>query len=141
MNGPMSGQVVIDTGPLVAFVNRCEHQHTWSKEQFSQISPPMVTCEAVVTEACYLLRSAHDGVENLMELINKGVVAIRFDLADELPAITRLLKRYASVPMSLADACLVRMAEQFSTSLILTLDTHFRIYRKSGRAVIPTLIP
>ncbi|HJQ81005.1 MAG TPA: hypothetical protein VJ828_13680, partial [Lacipirellulaceae bacterium] len=67
--------------------------------------------------------------------------AIRFSLSDELPAVARLLKKYASVPMSLADACLVRMAEQHITSPILTLDTHFRIYRKSGRTVIPTLMP
>jgi predicted nucleic acid-binding protein len=76
-----------------------------------------------------------------MELIRKGVIALRFNLADELPSVARLLKRYASVPMSSADACLVRMAELHSTSPILTLDTRFRVYRKSGRTVIPTLMP
>jgi hypothetical protein len=76
-----------------------------------------------------------------MQLLERGVVAVRFNLADELAAVTRLLKKYASAPMSLADACLVRMAEQFSDSPVLTLDTGFRIYRKSGRTVIPTLMP
>jgi predicted nucleic acid-binding protein len=137
----MKGPVIIDTGPLVAVLSRRDRHHSWSKDQFAQIDPPMITCEPVVAEACYLVRDVHTGIDSLMRLINEGVVAIRFNLADELPAVTRLLKRYASVPMSLADACLVRMAEQHTASPILTLDTHFRIYRKSGRTVIPTLMP
>ena len=133
----MKGPIIVDTGPLVAFLNGRERHHAWAKEQFARIAPPTITCEPVITEACYLLRDLDNGIDSLIELIN-GVVAIRFDLTDELPAVSRLLKRYASVPMSLADACLVRMAEQFSTSPILTLDGDFRVYRKSGRTVIPT---
>jgi predicted nucleic acid-binding protein len=137
----MKGPVIIDTGPLVAFLTRREHHHAWAQEQFARIRPPMFTCEPVITEACYLVRDVDHGIDSLISLIHKGVVAIRFNLAEELPAVTSLLKKYSSIPMSLADACLVRMAEQHTNSPILTLDSHFRIYRKSGRAVIPTLMP
>ena len=137
----MKGTIIADTGPLVALLNSREHHHAWAKEQFARIAPPTITCEPVITEACYLLGDLHKGIDSLMQLINEGVVAIRFNLSDELPALTRLLKRYASVPMSLADACLVRMAELYAASTVLTLDSDFRVYRKSGRTVIPTRMP
>jgi predicted nucleic acid-binding protein len=76
-----------------------------------------------------------------MQLLSRGIVMAPFCLADELASIARLLTRYRSTPMSLADACLVRMAEQYADGTVLTLDRHFRIYRKSGRLVIPTLMP
>jgi predicted nucleic acid-binding protein len=103
--------------------------------------PPAHTCESVVTEAAYLLRDFPKGIESLMQLLERGYLTIPFHLADELPAVAHLLKKYAAVPISLADACLVRMAEQHTTSSVLTLDTDFRIYRKSGRTVIPTILP
>jgi predicted nucleic acid-binding protein len=101
----------------------------------------MFTCEPVITEACYLVRDLDHGIDSLIELIDKGVVAIRFNLPDELPAVAKLLKRYASVPMSLADACLVRMAEHYTDCRVLTLDRDFRVYRRHGRQIIPTTMP
>lgn len=137
----MNGSIITDTGPLVALLNRRERHHVWAREHWSRIEPPAITCEAVISEACFLLQNAEGGVDALMQLMARGVVQVSFNMTDHLSAITRLLKRYRSVPMSFADACLVRMAEHYSTSPILTLDSDFRIYRKSGREVIPTLMP
>lgn len=137
----MKGPVITDTGPLVALLNRRERHHAWAREQWARFEPPAVTCEAVISEGCFLLQGTEGGVHALMQLFDRGVVRIAFDLSTEFQAVTRLLKRYGDAPMSLADACLVRMAEQFSTSTVLTLDSDFRIYRKSGRAVIPTIMP
>ncbi len=103
----MKGTIIVDTGPLVAFLNGRERHHAWAKEQFARIAPPTITCEPVITGGLLSPRDLDNGIDSLIELINGGVVAIRFDLTDELPAVSRLLKRYASVPMSLADACLV----------------------------------
>jgi predicted nucleic acid-binding protein len=133
--------MIADTGPLVALLNRRERHHEWAREQFSLARPPLLTCEAVLSEACFLLRAVHDGARALMDLVARGVVIPQFRLADEVHSVRRLLARYASVPMSLADACLVRMAEQHAAGIVLTLDRHFAVYRKSGRLVIPTLAP
>ncbi len=137
----MKGPVVVDTGPLVALVNRRERHHAWVREQFAELRPPLLTCEAVVSEACFLLREIDGGASALLELFSRRVVVVPFCLADELPVVERLMRRYRDVPMSLADACLVRMAEQHAASRVLTLDAHFKIYRKNGRAIIPTLMP
>lgn len=137
----MKGPILVDTGPLVALINQRERLHSWAHEQFTLIAPPAFVCEAVITEAAYLLRDIHGGTDSLMQFLERGHLSIPFNLAEELPAVTRLLKKYASVPISLADACLVRMAEQFASSTVLTLDKDFRIYRKSGRTVIPTIMP
>jgi predicted nucleic acid-binding protein len=137
----MKGPVIVDTGPFVALLNRRERQHEWAREQFGLIRPPALTCEAVISECCFLLRNTEDGVEALMKLLARGVVALPFSLADELAAVARLLRRYRSLHMSLADGCLVRMAELHSQSPLMTLDSDFRIYRMNGRQVIPTMMP
>jgi predicted nucleic acid-binding protein len=137
----MTGPLITDTGPLVALLNQRERHHAWARQQFNLVRPPAITCEAVISEACFLLRNVASGVDALMQLVERGVVATPFMLADEHAAVARLLKRYSSVPMSLADACLVRMAELYCQSTVLTLDRDFRVYRKSGRTVIPTRMP
>jgi predicted nucleic acid-binding protein len=137
----MKNPVIVDAGPLVALLDRRERHHAWAHQQFKLIESPAITCESVITEAYYLVRESDRATEALMQLLLRGHLTFLFRLADELPAIERLLKRYASVPMSLADACLVRMSEQFAESPILTLDRDFRVYRKHGRTVIPTLMP
>jgi predicted nucleic acid-binding protein len=131
--------VLIDTGPLVAFLNREDECHEWARDNWATIRPPLLTCEAVLGEACFLLSSA-GGAGAVLGLLKDGVLSIRLDVEKEAEALTRLLEKYADVPMSLADACLVRMAEQVGRSVVFTLDSHFRIYRKHGRQVIPTLM-
>ncbi len=137
----MMGPVIADTGPLVALLNRREQHHNWARENFCLIRPPVITCEAVISEACFLLRDVDSGVDAVMNLFRRGVVAISFTASSELTVIDRLLHRYRSVPMSFADACLVRMSEHHTQSTVMTLDGDFRIYRRNGRQVIPTLMP
>jgi len=137
----MRRQVVLDTGPLVAFLNRRDRHHRWATEQLAEIEAPLLTCEAVLSEACFLLRSASGGSRAVFDLLDREVVTVAFALAKEARAVSRLLARYESVPMSLADACLVRMAEQDARRSILTLDNGFRIYRKHARHVVPTILP
>jgi predicted nucleic acid-binding protein len=137
----MRGQVILDTGPLVAFLNSRDKHHDWAVTQFGQIQPPLLTCEAVVSEACFLLRTWTHGAGSILELLERKVLEISFSLADHLAPVSSLLKKYANVPTSLADACLVRMAELYDHSSVLTLDADFKIYRKHKRKVIPLLLP
>jgi hypothetical protein len=112
----------------------------WSP-QFAEILPPLATCEAVFTEACYLARRTGVGVQAILELVERGVVRVAFELEENFASVSALIQRYANVPMSLADACLVRMSELVPNCVIFTLDSDFRIYRRHGRQKIPLLIP
>jgi len=134
----MRDRPLADTGPLVALLNPRDRYHQWARSMFQQITSPVWTCEPVVTEACFLLRHSVPGVLAVLELFGRGILQTPFHLDEEVEVIQASLKRYASVPMSLADACLVRMVEQHPSSRLLTLDRHFRIYRTGDRRVIPT---
>ena len=137
----MDKSIIVDTGPLVAFLNRSDRYHNWTKQQWEQVRPPLLTCEAVLAETCFLMRHLPGGSQAVLELVNRGVIQSTFNLEQEVQTLMKLIKRYADVPMSLADACLVRMTEQHTQSRVLTLDQDFRIYRKHSRQVIPLLIP
>jgi predicted nucleic acid-binding protein len=127
---------LLDTGPLVAFLNRRDHYHSWAMERLSQIEPPLLTCESVLSEACFLLRSQEKGREAVLELVQRGLIVVSFDLQREAIPVKNLVARYANVPMDLADACLVRMSELQPDSILLTLDSDFSIYRRNGRSMI-----
>jgi predicted nucleic acid-binding protein len=134
-------KVIVDAGPLVSFINKNDRYHEWAITQFATMSPPLLTCEAVLSESCFLLRNFENGAINVLELLERGLLAIPFRLEDELSAIKILLNKYKNIPMSLADGCLVRMAEQISDSIVFTLDSDFKVYRKNRRKVIPTIMP
>ena len=102
---------------------------------------PLITCEAVITEASYLLGRAFGSADALFEAIGRRAVSIQFTLSEELTSVRRLMKRYGNLPMSLADGCLVRMSELFSDSAIFTLDRDFSSYRRHGRQHIPLIAP
>jgi predicted nucleic acid-binding protein len=137
----MNRRVLLDTGPLVAALDRRDTHHEWAKLQWRQAAPPLLTCESVLSEACFLLRPVPGGSDEVMDLLHRGAVEVAFHLEDHLEPLAHLVRKYASVPMSLADACLVRMAELSPESMILTLDHDFRLYRKSGRHVLPVIMP
>lgn len=134
-------RVILDTGLIVAFLNKNDTYHDWAKTQFSLLTPPLMTCETVISEACYLLKNFTDGASNVLKLVGRELVLLPFDLQSEIVSIKKLLEKYKNIPMSLADACLVRLSEQISDSVICTLDTDFKIYRKNKRNIIPLIFP
>ncbi|MCY4563442.1 MAG: PIN domain-containing protein [Gammaproteobacteria bacterium] len=137
----MIGQVILDAGPLVALLNRRDRHHSWARDQWARISPPLIACEAVLAEACFLVRRFPDGQQAVLDLARRGVLDLSYRLAEDADAVSRLMGKYRDVPMSLADACLVRLAERHTDGVVLTLDNDFSIYRKHGRKVIPALTP
>ena len=137
----MRKDVILDTGPLVAFLNRRDRYHRWAKDRWAEIAPPMFTCEAVLAEACFLVQPFAGGTAAILEMVRRNVLDLSFRLAEETASVSRLLKKYRDRPMSLADGCLVRMAEQHPESVVFTLAGDFRIYRKHRRQRIPTLSP
>ncbi len=137
----MNNQIIIDTGPLVAFLNKRDYYHSWADYQLGFVSNQLVTCEAVITETCFLLRNIPKGQETVFELLKRGLIKIDFDIENEVEAITKLMRKYKDVPISLADACLIKMSEQIKNSIIFTLDSDFKLYRKNRVNVIPTIMP
>ena len=133
--------VIVDAGPLVAYLNKDDQDHAWAAARFRELRGPLLTCEAALSEAIFLLAGTHGGVGKLLALLERGLVVPAFDLHAELPAIATLLRKYADVPMALADACLVRMAELHSDPVVFTVDSDFRTYRKNRRQVIPLIAP
>lgn len=136
---------VLDTGPLVAFLNEEDAHHAWAVEALGEVRPPLATCEAVLSEATFLLGRARRARRPAwlapIELVQRGLLAPTFSLRAEVDPVAKLLERYADVPMSLADACLVRMTELASSTTVITLDEDFRVYRRNGRSRIAVIAP
>lgn len=137
----MPASVLVDAGPLVAWLNRGDAYHAWARDHFARLRPPLLTCEPVLTEVTFLLDSAGLDSAVVPELITKSVLQVGLNLEDEAAPVAALMRRYRNVPMSLADACLVRLSEMRRQSTVFTLDSDFRIYRRHGRLTIPTLMP
>ena len=135
----MARSALVDTGFLVALLSRRDRHHQWSAALVPRFAPPWITCEAVLSEAFHLLGPA--GEPQLAELLRRRAVSAVFNLGDELEPVLKLLHKYTDVPMSLADACLVRMTETLADPVVLTTDDDFRIYRRHSRQVIPCVLP
>jgi predicted nucleic acid-binding protein len=134
-------KVFLDTGPMVGFLNQSDQYHRWVSEVWNNLYEPLWTCEAVLSEAVFLLQSEGVEIDPLLELFERDLVRIEFDVLSQRADIWRLLRKYADRPMSLADACLVRMAELTDRCQIFTTDKDFLIYRRKGRGVISLLAP
>ena len=131
---------LLDTGPLVAYLYPRDAYHDWAVGQLETAELPFRTCEAVVTEACFLVARNGQPAARVLTMLARGVLRIDLDLEQELKAVQTLMERYGNVPMSLADACLVRMAE--ITGLpVCTLDSDFEVYRMHGRHPIKVISP
>jgi len=137
----MRRHVLLDTGPLVASLDARDKYHEWTHAELTEIEPPLLTCEAVLTEACFLLRNRFPGPAAVLECVQREAITLPFVLADHLDPIRRLMRKYADVGISLADACLVRMSECYADAAVLTFDSDFRLFRRSGRQVIPVIMP
>ncbi len=137
----MINRIIADTGAIVAALDRGETNHEWALENFRTLSKPFLTCEAVINEVCYLMRSSRNGERDALYLLSAGALTIDFALAEEVENIISLMKKYESVPMSLADGCLVRMSEMIPDSSVFTLDSDFLVYRKNRNGRIPLIIP
>lgn len=137
----MRRQVLLDTGPLVALIDKRDQYHSWATTTVATLPPPFLTCESVISEACFLLGRVTNGKNAVVGMVKAGHLKISFDLEAKINRVGELLIRYQSVPMSLADACLVRMSEQFSESAVLTLDNDFTVYRRNTNQIIPVIMP
>ena len=134
-------RTLLDTGPLVAYINQSDQFHGWAVTQMRHLAPPLLTCEPVLTEACFILGRGGKHPADFLARLQEGVIEIAFHLGTEAASVEALMRRYADTPMSLADACLVRLAEIHFDCRLFTLDGDFKQYRRNGRQTIPLLGP
>lgn len=135
----MAASVLVDAGFVVALLSRRDTHHRWAVAQSAKHAPPWSSCEAALSEAFHLLGAR--GAPVLRTLLRRRLLRVAFDLAQQMEPVLKLMQKYADVPMGLADACLVRMTEALSDSVILTTDADFRIYRRHSRQVVPCALP
>lgn len=135
----MAATGIVDAGFLIALLDRRDKFHAWASAQASEIPPPWQTCEAVLSEAFYVVSA--EGREKLAMLLRRRSVLPTFNFAGNSEPVLLLMHKYSNVPMSIADACLVRMTEVLPEPVVLTTDTDFRIYRRHSRQVVPCRMP
>jgi len=134
----MAGTALVDAGFLVALLSRRDGHHRWAAAQAARTPPPWSTCESALSEAFHLLGPR--GLSAMTALLERQAVIPAFDLRANSSRVISLMRKYDDVPMSLADACLVRMTETFPDPVLLTTDRDFLTYRRHGRQVVPVLI-
>ncbi len=133
--------VIVDAGPLTAFLDADDAWHEWAVARFREFAGPLVTVEPVITEVLFLLRGDPDAQDRMLRMVSGGALRVTFRLETEAEAVRLLRAKYRDLPMSLADACLVRLAELLDDHRVCTLDSDFTVYRKHGKKPVPLVIP
>ena len=133
--------VLIDAGPLTALLNPKEEQHVWALASLQKLEKPLLTSEAVLAETAHLIVHHGGDPDGLFHLRARGLIAVGIRFDEEWESLRGLMARYRNVPMSLADATLVRLSELHRDCRVVTLDSDFRIYRRHGNKAIPLLMP
>jgi predicted nucleic acid-binding protein len=132
---------IVDTGPLIAFLDRSERHHHWATDRINELDTPLLVCEPVLVEATYLLRRNLRTRDVLLELLQNRALQVAFRVDEHVGALRKLLQKYRDTPISLADACIVLMAEIHRSHSVLTLDSDFLIYRKGDRTSLTLIYP
>ncbi|MEX0685937.1 MAG: PIN domain-containing protein [Balneolales bacterium] len=137
----MENNIILDTGPLVAMLNKNDEHHIWTVRQTTSLKPPFLTCEAVLTETFFILRRGTGTIAPLLKLLASGRLSVDFSYNNHAESVNYLLEKYVDRPISFADACLVRLAELTPEGQIFTLDNDFEVYKKNGNQALQTLTP
>lgn len=128
---------IADAGFIVAFGNRDDQYHSWAAALATQVTEPLLTCEAVLAEAAYQLSST----SLIFDLLTDGLFKLSFNLEENLERVEQLSDSYKDRNPDLADLCIVRMSELYPKHVVVTVDSDFRVYRRNKREPIPLLLP
>jgi uncharacterized protein len=129
---------IADTGFIVAFGNRDDSHHAWAKQVARKLTEPLLTCEAVLAEAAFHLRSS----AYVLSLVVDEMLQVEFDMAENMVQLVELAGRYLDQQPDLADLCIIRMSERYPKHTVITTDQRdFRVYRRNKREAIQILCP
>jgi uncharacterized protein len=134
-------RVIIDTGPLVALIDATDMHHNWAGEQLRKLDEPLLTCDAVLSEACFLLGAYPMALRHLRAFLDEEIIVPDFKSRAQAVHLFRLMETYQNIPMSFADACLVCLVENYPGSTVFTTDSDFTVYRHQRRRIIPLIAP
>jgi uncharacterized protein len=130
-------KALADTGMLVAMLERKDQFHLWAAELAKQITWPVLTCEPVLAETAFHLRSSAP----ILGMLEENIIQIAFDCTSQLEHLRELALRYSDLHPDLADLCLIRMSELYPRHTLITVDADFRVYRRNKREAIPAIYP
>jgi predicted nucleic acid-binding protein len=133
--------ILLDTGVIVALLDRSERRHGDCANAIDAVSVPLVTCEPVIAEACYLTRGLHGAPEAILQNVAAGTFQIPIQLSQCAVAIQRILRKYRDQEVDLADACLIHLASELRSGEILTLDRDFAVYRWGANRPFRPILP
>lgn len=134
-------RVLVDTGFLVALYDKREPMHSECLRIYQDCLAQLVTCEAVLSEAFYLLRNVHGAIQGVLQSVQESILQIPFTLSESASAVADLMDKYRDTPADFADACLIQLANELDTGDILTLDSDFKRYRWRRNRVFNLLVP
>lgn len=137
----MTHSVIVDAGPLVAALASRDQAHPWVTDRLKELNHPFLVCEPVLVEAAFLLRRYPGSTDRILSLVGSGFLRLTYPMESDIEALRALIRKYADQPMSLADACVVRMAELFDDHAVFTLDTDFKVYRTTRNQPIRLITP
>lgn len=130
----MAADALIDTGAILALLDRTDRWHRVCVDTFQQLRLPLVTSEAVLTELFHLVGDTRREVETAWEFLRSGAIRLAIIEDSELPEVQSLMSRYWDRPMDFADATLVYLARREGLSTAFTVDqADFNTYRIEGR--------
>lgn len=134
-------ELLLDTGVIVGLLHKDDQHHEWAEQQFDRVSPPLYTCEAVLSEAFHLLEAVPTGPKRLLAILERGIFDLSFSYFEHAALVQKLMQTYADQPMSLADACLVCMVTKDPPRQIITTDDDFRVYRTAEGDSLDVIVP
>jgi uncharacterized protein len=132
--------VLLDTGVIVALLDRSERHHEACVDALESLAAPLVTCEAVIAESCYLLRRLQGAAESILQNVTEGIFQIPFQLSRCSPQVQGIFRKYRDRQVDFADACLIHLAGELRTGDILTLDRDFDVYRWGANKPFRSLV-
>ena len=137
----MARVVIADSGAITAALSERDEFHDWASAQLHTLRIPLITCDSVFSECFFLLQREPLALHSLYSLIERGILQLEFSLKPHITTAITMMRKYSNLPMSFADASLVRMSELHGDSVVFTIDTDFRTYRRNGRQMIPLIAP
>lgn len=125
----------------MALLHRKAQRHEECAFAVSHLDRPLVTCEAVISESCHLLRKVPGAAEAVVANVEEGLFLVPFQFGGSASAIRTIMRKYRDVPAAFADACLIQLANDLNTGDILTLDSDFVTYRWRGTRPFNLIVP